>query len=122
MAAKGFQFSTRTRQNFWPEPAGSGAQFVCPLPKTVEDVQVVALVERALARRITPRRPVWQPGRVQDSVFQKQEAEELARLSADGEAVGQQAAGAVEGRAFIEPARRGQVRGGLELVAQASGR
>jgi hypothetical protein len=82
----------------------------------VEDVQVVAVVERRHAWRVAPRLPVWQPGRVQDSVFQKQEAEELLRLSANGEAVGQQAARAVEGRAFVEPTRSGQVGGGLELV------
>ena len=92
---------------------------VCQLPNTAEDVQVVAVVERAHARRITPRRPVWQPGRVQDSVFQKQEAEELGWDCADGNCVSQHAASAVEGRAFVEPTRRGQIRGGLELVSAA---
>ena len=63
-----------------------------------------------------PRRPVWQPGRVQDSVFQKQEAEELLGVRTNGNSVGQRAASAGEGRTFVHPARGGQIRGGLDLV------
>src|ERR1035437_1148918 len=47
-----------------------------------EDVQVVAVVARAHARRITPRSPAWQPGRGASSVV-RTDAEEHPRRAGD---------------------------------------